>query len=138
MTRRPALWLSAALTALVVNGVAVADCGVPEVGVAPAVAAPGETVVFTGTTLRDGICYDSGCGFQPRPDKARPSRGVRLELQTSSGTLDLGRLPDEDAYQRTRDIVIPPGTAPGPATLRALRRDGSLLDDAPLVVLDQR
>lgn len=137
MRRRSVLLLSGVLTATLLNGVAVADCGAPELAVAPSSAAPGQTVTVTGLLLRDGICYDTGGCLQRRPNKQRPSRGAVLQVVSADGTVtSLGEFrPEGETYSRVKQVRVPTTLTPGTVTLRAVRKDGSVVAETPLAVL---
>jgi hypothetical protein len=134
MSRRYALPLSVVLSALCLNGVAYADCGAPEILVEPAIAAAGSTVVVTGRALREpGICRDAGCGLRP---SAGPAKDVRLVLAVEGGnSVRLGSLPDDDTYERIRQVQLPNDLPPGEASLQAVRGDGVVLATTPLRVV---
>ena len=136
MLRRSGILLSGALTATLLNGVAVADCGAPELAVAPSSAPPGRTVTVTGLLLRDGICYDTGGCLQRQPNKQRPSRGAILQVVSADGRVtSLGEFrPEGTTYNRVKKVRLPDALEPGVVTLQAVREDGSVLAETSLLV----
>ena len=139
MRRGSALLLSGVVTAFCLNGVAAADCGPPELAVAPASAAPGQAVTVTGSLLRDGICYDSRGCLERQPNKQRPSRGAMLQVVSADGSVTaLGEFrPEGETYNRAKRVRVPVGLTPGGATLRAVRKDGTVIAETPLAVVQR-
>lgn len=137
--RRLRTSLLVAASVLALNGVARADCAGSELLVDPPTAAAGQTVQVTGRVLRDGICYDTGGCLQRQPDKQRPSKGATLQVVSADGTvLPLGEFaPAGDTYDRVKSVRLPDELPAGPASLQAVRRDGSVIAETQVVVRDR-
>ena len=72
-------------------------------------------------------------GSRTRPG---PASRPLLEVRTATGTvLPLGEFrPAGDTYDRTKTVTLPASLPPGPAVLRVVRPDRTVIVETPLTV----